>query len=303
MDNNEKLLEINFGMMAGQKHKLMVDNFILLNDNISSEKNITEEEEFNKAHELMPMKFMFSLVIICKKGEIRVNVNLMDMQIHANGVLLITPGSIISKVDISQDAQILLMAFADDENKSSLDFATASIRKYFMHPSVFQGSAEDIDEVTDIYMLMRRVLKKPYNIYVRETITHYLEILTCLFKMKIEQFEQEQNAPKPTRQEEILLDFMQLVHDNCQEHRDLKFYAQKLCLSPSYLAHIISETSGRHASEWIKDAVILEAKAMLHAGSYTVQQVSLALNFPNQSFFGKYFKAAVGMSPRKYQTS
>ena len=55
------------------------------------------------------------------------------------------------------------------------------------------------------------------------------------------------------------------------------------------------------ASEWIKDAVILEAKAMLRKGSYTVQQVSLALNFPNQSFFGKYFKSAVGMSPRQYQ--
>ena len=116
-----------------------------------------------------------------------------------------------------------------------------------------------------------------------------------------EKFEKEQEYKKPSRQEEILLNFMQEVHDHCQEHRDLKYYAERLCLSPSYLAHVISEISGKHASEWIKDAVILEAKAMLRMGSFTVQQVSLALNFPNQSFFGKYFKAAVGMSPRQYQ--
>ena len=39
---------------------------------------------------------------------------------------------------------------------------------------------------------------------------------------------------------------------------------------------------------------------MLRTGNYTVQQVSDALNFPNSSFFGKYFKAAVGCSPRRY---
>mgnify|MGYP002623282740 FL=1 len=100
-----------------------------------------------------------------------------------------------------------------------------------------------------------------------------------------------------------MLDFIQEVHDGCQEHRDLKYYADRLCLSASYLAHVVSETSGRHASEWIKDAVILEAKAMLHKGSYTVQQVSLALNFPNQSFLGKFFKEHVGVSPSAYRRS
>lgn len=39
---------------------------------------------------------------------------------------------------------------------------------------------------------------------------------------------------------------------------------------------------------------------MLRTGNYTVQQVSDALHFPNSSFFGKYFKAAVGCSPRRY---
>ena len=35
----------------------------------------------------------------------------------------------------------------------------------------------------------------------------------------------------------------------------------------------------------------------------TTQQVSDLLNFPNQSFFGVYFKKEVGCSPRAYQDS
>lgn len=35
----------------------------------------------------------------------------------------------------------------------------------------------------------------------------------------------------------------------------------------------------------------------------STQQISNDLNFPSQSFFGKYFKRVVGMSPREYEKS
>ena len=60
-------------------------------------------------------------------------------------------------------------------------------------------------------------------------------------------------------------------------------------------------SSGRYAGQWIRDYVVLEAKALLKSGEYTVQQVSDRLNFANQSFFGSYFKKAVGCSPSAYQ--
>ena len=56
-----------------------------------------------------------------------------------------------------------------------------------------------------------------------------------------------------------------------------------------------------HRGDWITDFVILEAKAMLKSRKYTVQQIADALNFANQSFFGKYFKDKVGCSPTQYQ--
>ena len=72
-------------------------------------------------------------------------------------------------------------------------------------------------------------------------------------------------------------------------------------LTPKYLSQVIYQASGRHAGEWIKDYVILEAKILLKSGKYTVQQVGDMLNFANASFFGKYFKAATGCSPKQFQ--
>ena len=301
MDSNERLFEITFAMMKDQKHKLMLDDFLYLNDNLSDEHPFVEDDELEMANQLMPMKFTFTMTVVCVKGCLHVNVNLMDIEMHENDALLLTPGSILERIEPEPDTKLLIMAFANDIDNSALNFATASVRKYFLRPALFHGDKEDMEELLGVYKLMRLILTHRRNDYTREKIENLLKGLTLLFLGQKSRFEQEQNYQRPTRQEEILLDFIQEVHDGCQEHRDLKYYADRLCLSASYLAHVVSETSGRHASEWIKDAVILEAKAMLHKGSYTVQQVSLALNFPNQSFFGKYFKSAVGVSPRQYQ--
>ena len=107
---------------------------------------------------------------------------------------------------------------------------------------------------------------------------------------------------KTTRNEEIVAHFLQCVADNYRKHRELSFYADKLSLSLKYMSHVVYKQTGRHPSQWIKDYVILDAKTMLRNGGYTVQQVADELNFPNQSFFGKYFKEAVGMSPKKWKS-
>jgi AraC-like DNA-binding protein len=55
------------------------------------------------------------------------------------------------------------------------------------------------------------------------------------------------------------------------------------------------------AKKWIDDYVIWETKALLKSTNMTVQQISDELNFPSQSFFGKYFKRLVGLSPLEYR--
>ena len=301
MENNERLLEVTFAMMAGQQHKLMMDNFIYLNDNLDEKYKIAEEYEMEKAKDMMPFKYMFNMTIICVSGELRVNVDLTDLVVRENDALLITTGSIVNSVEMEPDTKLLIMAFDSDAARQAFNMDAALMRKYFMHSGVFHGDKNDIDEVRGIYQQMRLVLTHDHTDFTKRKIENFINGLVLLFMEQQDRFEAKQEYQKPSRQEDILVNFLQEIHNNCQEHRELKFYADKLCLSPRYLARVVADVSGKNASEWIKEAVILEAKAMLRSGNYTVQQVSMALNFPNQSFFGKYFKAAEGVPPRQYQ--
>ena len=65
----------------------------------------------------------------------------------------------------------------------------------------------------------------------------------------------------------------------------------------------IKTVSGRTAGEWIDSYVILEAKLLLRNTALTVQEISAILNFPDASFFGKYFKRLTGYTPRKFRTN
>ena len=91
------------------------------------------------------------------------------------------------------------------------------------------------------------------------------------------------------------------MEEHYRQERLIGFYANKLCITPKYLSKLVKEHTGRSAGEWIENHVILDARAMLHSSDMTIQQIATALNFPNQSFFGKYFKRATGISPKHYR--
>ena len=122
-----------------------------------------------------------------------------------------------------------------------------------------------------------------------------------LFHQVTKNIEAQEREEKPSRQEQIFNMFLECLNNNYKKERSLTFYANQLCLSPKHMSRCIVSFSGRPATEWIRNLVILEAKVLLRTRKYTIQQICYMLNFPNASFFGKYFKEAVGISPKQYQ--
>ncbi len=106
-----------------------------------------------------------------------------------------------------------------------------------------------------------------------------------------------------SRRHSYVRSFLQLLHTNYTEHRNVAFYAEKMFLSPKYLSSIVKDITGHSAAEWIDHVVIIEAKNLLRYSGLNIQQVAYRLNFANQSSFGKYFKHFTGLSPTEFQKS
>lgn len=111
----------------------------------------------------------------------------------------------------------------------------------------------------------------------------------------------EVDSPIHNRAEEYFRQFTELLGEHYKHERSVGFYARQLCITPKYLTTLIKRISGKSVSEWIDNYVILEAKTLLKYSNMSVQEIAYYLNFPNQSFFGSYFKRNAGMSPSQYK--
>ena len=95
--------------------------------------------------------------------------------------------------------------------------------------------------------------------------------------------------------------FIRLVEQNYINHRDLKFYAEQLSLTPKHISLVVKQSSGKSATEWIEKYVTLDAITQLTSTDKSIKEIAYDLGFPSQSFFGKYFCRVVGISPAEYR--
>ena len=64
---------------------------------------------------------------------------------------------------------------------------------------------------------------------------------------------------------------------------------------------MVKAASGKTPTKWIQEETIKEIERMLCHTRMPIKEIVYRLNFPNASFFGKYFKAQKGMSPKHYR--
>ena len=96
--------------------------------------------------------------------------------------------------------------------------------------------------------------------------------------------------------------FMQLVEQSDGRIRRVDEYAKMLHVTPKYLSKLLMETMNRRPSEMVCFFTLQAIENRLRFTDMTMQQIADDLQFPNASFFGKYFKEHTGMTPMEYRT-
>lgn len=301
MRSKNAVPQIDLNMLPVTGKALSMDNVLLLSDNLDD----CDNEAAKAGHEATdPFKMMFYGIILCVKGETDITVNLTTYHVSSGNLFVFHPGMIISGIRNSEMSRVAL-CFISEESffTDHKDRYWALIHKNAYHPSIIQLDDKGVKEAIDFYKTMRRVIEDTAFQFQREVVDGFVKIIFATMASFIARQSEENVESEKSREELLFLRFLQDVQANCTRERRISWYAGRLCISPKYFAKIIYNASGKHASAWIKEYVILEAKAMLKTGAYSVQQVSDALGFPNSSFFGKYFKAAVGITPGEFISS
>jgi len=96
--------------------------------------------------------------------------------------------------------------------------------------------------------------------------------------------------------------FFQLVEENYERNLSVAQYADKMAITPNHLTQTVTQLTGKTSTQIIKAKQILEIKRLLIHTNLSVTEIATRLNFPDQSYFAKFFKRETGISPLKYRS-
>lgn len=235
------------------------------------------------------------------EGEISCIVDFYAYTLKAPGMALFLPGQVVESIETSDDCKVIGMAFPA-EFTDSLNLPIGFQEKLSFKANHFYNlKAEGLEAFISCYNQVSSIMKQEDHPYKEEIIRHLFS--AYYYGLGYYVHNSQKQASVMTGQQEICERFIALVAEHFKEHRDIGFYADKLCITNKYLSALLKQETGMTALEWIERYVVLYAKGCLSSTSMTIQEISDELDFPSQSVFGKYFKRVEGMSPKAYRQS
>lgn len=252
-----------------------------------------------------PCRIDAFIIGVGTEGETTVSVNMQEHALKKDTMFFFGPDNI---VQIHSDNRFKAHALAiSSEFMRHVNIDIKNMMPLFLqfaeHPSLELTPAES-QTLRSFIALVEHQIQGSETPYAREVISSLIAASVYKVGDILHHYLAEHpdlTNPIRERSEAYFKQFTQLLSEHFREQRSVNFYAGKLCITPKYLTTIIKRLSGKSVSQWIDSYVILEAKTLLRHSHMSIQQVAYSLNFPNQSFFGSYFKRNTGLSPSQYR--
>ena len=291
MKNKESFSVLNIESARKVYHGSYIDNDMML---------------FNEVSQLPipiePRRMGCKLFALCTQGKAQYSVDTVEYTVYANDMMIISEGQITDDVMLSRDFNGMGIIVSDDFfNEIVKDVHELSTLFLFTRANpVCHLTQQECDNIVDYFRMLKQKTDDLKHHFRRETVRSLLttmiyDLSNIIFRMKTTVDRRQ------TRGEAIFTQFLQLVELNFRHERRVSWYAKQLCISPKYLSEIIKQVSRRTPNDWIDNFVTLEIRVLLRNSTKSIKEIAQELNFPNQSFFGKFFKEHVGVSPSQYR--
>ena len=147
-------------------------------------------------------------------------------------------------------------------------------------------------------------LQRPIDKHSKRLISRNIELLLdyCM------RFYERQFITRSESNKSVLVKFETLLDDYFQSDKlqtdglpSVKYFADKVFLSPNYFGDLIKKETGKSAQEYIQNRMIDLAKEMIAGTEKTVSQIAYELGFQYSQHFNRIFKKNVGYTPGEYR--
>ena len=241
--------------------------------------------------------------MLCTGGTGTVLLNQRELHIKKNDLLVFGPGDKIEGVEKSDDLSMrgFYLTEAFFRELSNIPIGLINARVYISEHPLLSISDRAAEVFVQYYDLIRSKLN------TEKPVKHHKLITDLLMEAFFYEFHDmlegtvEARAIHFTSGDNLFKEFLNLVMSTYPKPRSVVWYAEQLNVTAKYLSSVTKTQGGETASAIITRYVVEDIKRNLMRPEKSIKQIVCELDFPSISFFGKYVKKNLGMSPKFYR--
>ncbi len=250
------------------------------------------------------------IFFICTEGRAQFEYDGIVIQIKKNDLFLYMVHSVACNFMASSDFNCRQIWFSRSELWNIDTYKTTSISDMALlkqHPVAHFTNEEAKIFDTYFQLICDRMKTATFELgpnIVRSLFgTLLLEFFSIMRRNAEQGIEQAQQAtPNSSLHKKRIVDqFMRLVEESDGRIRRVDEFATRLNITPKYLSTILKEVMNRRPTTYILHYTMKAIEHRLRFTDMTMQEIANDLRFPNPSFFGKYCKEHLGMTPMEYR--
>lgn len=248
-----------------------------------------------------PCHIKAGVFVLCTRGTVRATINLSEYTITHNDFVTVLPGSFIQIHEVSSDTRVCFAGFS-----SEFISRVSYVETYLdFLPMILDNPIMTLQE--EVAQLYRNAFSLLIRAYSLPNTLDNKEILMSIFTIFFQGVGELYKRCKPTtnepikREHELYRQFIQLLMTHYTHEHEVSFYAKKCGVTPAHFSGAIRKASGHSPLAIITGIIIMNAKAQLKSTRLPVKEIAFSLGFNNLSFFNKYFRKHVKMTPQEYR--
>ncbi len=256
----------------------------------------------NLARHFLSQPFMMNelRILVLRKGYVYVRVNMLEQRIEADTLIFIGRYVVTEIMHVSDDIQGFVLSLSDEMLRLSVGNSLPKAFNGHLQDFTLPLSNEETDFIDNLHLIIYNALKQEMS--STPVVIQLVGALIMHISYLWEESDSSQIGAR-TREQQLFSEFIRLVSQYASTQHSLDFYASHLCVTPRYMSTIVSNVSGKTAKYWIDEAIVNAIKVQLRYTDKQVSEIAYDMNFPNPSFFCKYFKRLTGMTPIDYRDS
>ncbi len=270
------------------------ENIVILNE---VDSNIDNEEEF---------RLDCLLMMFCIEGEALININGKTFTLQTDHCAILLPNTFIRRAAKPEHCNVRIIAISAGFLKgiTTLNKEAWNIGFYLYHNPIFPINRETTYKFYLYKELVLASISEQPRPFLKEEKKHLFSAILCEMLSRL-----YKDLPTTGRNIEFRKDrsvyifrkFIELVTADDGTHRSVSYYAEKLCYSPKHISTVVKKISGKAPLTIINEHAMERIKYELKHSDKSMKEIADMFEFSNPSFFGKFVKQHLGISPQQYR--